>query len=113
MLATQYADFYGVAPQQDDESDYLFRHRVAGTLRNMGKLIEAHEVQQDARIEDSEDVLTGVIGAVALALQGIDYGVGGEQQVGCDIAAGHLVKSPQPKLSPEAALLAVLLADKR
>ena len=111
MLATQYAEFYEIEPQREDESDYLFRHRIAGALRDMGKLIEAHEAQRDERIEDSDDVMAGVMGAVAQAVHGIDYGISGIQQVGCDIAAGELVIKPKSKMSPEAALLSILLFE--
>ena len=113
MLATDYADYYSIASQQSGESDYEFRHRVAGKLRDMGKLIEAHEAQRDERIEQSDDVMQGVMGAVAQALHGIDYGVSGVQQVGCDIAAGAIAKSPQPKIDRGlASLMALLLAEK-
>jgi len=109
MLATEYAKYYGIKEQQPDESDDTFRHRVAGELRDMGKLVEAHEAQRDERIEQSDDVMSGVMGAVAQALQGVDYGVTGEQQVGCDIAAGGIVQNPQPEMSVEMALLAMML----
>ena len=113
MLATEYADYYGIAPQQPEESDYDFRHRVAGKLRDMGKIIEAHEAQRDERIEQSDDVMQGVVGAIAQVLHGIDYGVSGVQQVGCDIAAGAIAKSPRPETDRDIAMLtALLLAEK-
>jgi len=108
MLATEYAKYYGIEAQREGETDSAFRHRVAGELRDMGKPIEAHEAQRDERIENSDDVMTGVMGAIAQAVQGVDYGVSGIRQVGCDIAAGGLVKNPKPKISPEMALLSVL-----
>lgn len=88
---TNLQEAYGLPPQGPAESDYDFRHRIAGQLRDMGKLIEAHEAQQDARWDDEEkggDVLAGVTGAMAQALTGVDYRVQGEQQVGCDLVAG-------------------------
>lgn len=56
MLATEYARLFGIERQQDGESDMAFRHRVAGRLQEMGKIILAHEAQADERIEVSEDV---------------------------------------------------------
>ena len=113
MLATEYANYYNIIPQQPEEDDYEFRHRIAGELRDMGKIVEAHEAQRDERIEQSDDVMQGVMGAVAQALHGIDYGVSGVQQVGCDIAAGAIVKGPRPKIDRELAMLtALLLAEK-
>jgi hypothetical protein len=110
MLATEYAEFYGIEPQGDDESDHAFRCRVAGALRDMGHIIEAHEAQQDKRYEDSQDVMTGVIGAIAQALQGVDYGSAGEQQIGDDIAAGVITQSDELEdVSPEVALLMIQL----
>ena len=53
--------------------------------------------------------MAGVMGAVVQALQGVDYHVSSEQQVGCDIAAGAIVQNPQPEMSTEMALLAMLL----
>ena len=104
----QLQEAYKLPPQGADESDYNFRHRVAGQLRDMGKLIEAHEAQQDARWDDDSkggDVQAGIMGAVAQALQGVDYHVRGEQQVGCDIAAGMYLKHKKPDPSPEAMML--------
>lgn len=109
MLATEYAGYYEIEQQQSDEDDYAFHHRVAGELRDMGKIIEAHEAQRDERIEQSDDVMSGVMGAVAQVLQGVNYRVSGEQQVGCDIAAGAIVQNPQPEMSVGMALLAMLL----
>jgi len=110
MLATQYAEYYKITPQTEKESDYNFRHRVAGELRDMGKIIEAHEAQQDERYENSDSVMAGVAGALAQALQGVDYGVSGVQQVGCDIAAGGIALNPKKELSPEMLLMACLMA---
>lgn len=108
----QLQEAYKLAPQGDTEDDYNFRHRIAGELRDMGKIIEAHEAQQDARWDDEskgEDVQAGIMGAMAQALQGVDYHVHGEQQVGCDIAAGMYVKHAKPKMTADQALLMVML----
>lgn len=110
MLATEYAEYYGIEPQREGEHDLAFRSRIAGALRDMGKIIEAHEAQADERFEYSDNVMAGVVGAIAQALQGVDYGVSGEQQVGVDIAAGYVVQDDRPKMSAEMAMLAMMMA---
>ena len=108
----QHQEYFQLAPQGVDESDYDFRHRIAGELRNMGKIIEAHEAQQNARWDDETkggDVMAGIMGAMAQSLQGVDYHVRGEQQVGCDIAAGLYLKHKKPDPSPAEMLLMVEL----
>jgi hypothetical protein len=95
MLATEYARYYGVEEQRENESDMAFRGRVSTALRDMGHIIEAHEAYQDERYEDSDSVMTGLFGAMAQALQGTRYG---GDPVGNDIAAGTLVRH---RMSPE------------
>ena len=109
MLATEYAQYYKITLQQEGETDEAFRRRVAGALRDMGCIIEAHEAANDARYEDDDNVMTGIVGALAQAMQGIDYRSKGERQIGNDFAAGTLVQNPKPKMSPEEALLMVTL----
>ena len=111
MLATEYARYYEIGEQQEGESDMAFKGRVAGVLRDKGKLIEAHEAQQDARCEESDAVNTGIMGALAQMMQGVDYHVSGEQQIGVDIAAGTVVQNPRRKMSPKEALLAMALLE--
>lgn len=79
----------------------------------MGNIIEAHEAFNNERYEDSQDVMTGIIGAVAQTMQGVDYGLKGERKVDDDFAAG--VVAQQPKEDSTMALLALLLfgGDKR
>lgn len=97
-MTKQYAEDFGIQQQQKGESDDAFRHRVAGELRNMGHLIEAHEVQAGKRYDDGPDAMTGILGAVAMALAGRSYGSSGSGRVGDEIAAGHLVRFD---ISPE------------
>lgn len=108
MLATEYAKYYNIEAQQSGESDFSFRSWVAGALRDAGCIIEAHEAQQDARwdADNGGEVQTGVMGALAMALHGVDYGRTGETRVGDEIAAG-VVASAQPKrqLSPAEVIL--------
>jgi hypothetical protein len=111
MLATKYANIFGIDPQRDGENDSDFRGRVAGILRDKGELIYANEAYYDKRIDYSGgDVMTGVLGAVAQAMQGVDYGEKGERQLGVDFAAG--VVSQAPKEDPMALLLAIMLSGK-
>lgn len=109
MLATEYAQYYNIDPQKEDESDNNFRSRVAGKLRDMGKLVEAHEVQQDAYYNDNENVITGIVGALAQAMSDVSYHSTGARQVNDDFTSGMVVRYPQPVLDPIAALLAVLI----
>lgn len=106
MLATEYAEYYEIEAQGDDEPDTTFRNRVANVLRESGRLIEAHEAYQDERYEQSDNVMGGVIGAVAQALQGTNYS---GDQIGNDIAAGVVARDNRPKVPPEMALLMVAL----
>lgn len=111
MLATEYANYYKIDPQGKDESDLDFKYRVSGKLRDMGHIVEAHEAFRDERYEQSDDVMTGVMGAMAQALHG-DYGRSGSTQVGDDIAVGHVVKNPRSEMAPEMALLMIELFGK-
>ena len=109
MLATEYADYYKIEAQRDGESDMAFRERVAGVLRDKGHIIEAHEAYQDERYESSDNVMAGVMGAVAQAFQGVDYGSRGNRQIGDDIAAGIITQHPEEKLDPMTAMMMVAL----
>ncbi len=110
MIATDYAGIYNIEPQREGESDLAFRSRIAGNLRELGLVVEAHEAYEDAYFDQSDDVMTGLIGAVAQAMQGVDYRKDGQRQVGDDIAAGVLVEHPKPK---DDALLLLLSAMMR
>ena len=95
MLATEYAEYYGLQAQQQDESDPGFRGRVATALREQGHIIEAYEAYHDERYETSDNVMTGILGATAQAMEGTNYG---GNPVGNDIAAGLYVSE---QMSPE------------
>lgn len=109
MLATEYAEYYGINPQGEGETDEAFRCRVAGELRDLGRIIEAHEAHQDASYDQNDDVMTGIIGALAQTMQGRNYERSGSRQVGDDIAAGIVARNPKNDIDPMAALLAVLM----
>lgn len=108
MLATQYAEWHNIQPQQDCESDNAFKNRVSGTLRDAGNIIESHEVAQDKRYdEDGGDmVMSGIAGAAAMAMQEKDYGSRGSSRVGDEIAAGVIAQAiPKPKMSVDEVML--------
>ena len=109
VLATEYAKYHGIEAQRKSESDIAFRGRVSGALRDAGHLIEAHEAYQDARCVESADVMTVITGALAQALQGVDYGSTGERQIGDDLATGHVIQNPRSRMSPEDALLIIAM----
>ena len=112
MLATEYAKIFEIEPQREGESDLDFRRRVAGVLRDKGELIYANEAYYDKRIDyEGGDVMTGVIGAVAMALQDVDYGGDGERKLGDEFAAGVVAQAP--KENPMLELLALMLMGDR
>jgi len=102
MLATEYAEYYRVEAQNDNEDDYTFRNRVANALRGMGRIIEAHEVFQDERYEQSDTVMGGVTGAIAQALQGTNYS---GDAIGNDVASGIVAQDDRLGLTPDMALM--------
>ena len=53
--------------------------------------------------------MTGIIGAVAQAMQGKHYGSSGVRQIGDDFAVGTLVQNPEPERDPLVAMLAMLM----
>jgi len=113
-ITTQRAEEFGIEVQRPGESDSVFRGRVAGRLRDMGHIIEAHEAQTNMLYDDpSGDPMTGIMGAVAQAMQGRDYHVSGENQIGCDIAAGHYVKNPPRRENDAFLMLAMMMMGNR
>lgn len=94
----------GLPAQRQDELDVDFQRRIAGALRDMGKLIEAHEALHNARYDSGSDngvAITGVMGAIAQALQGINYGVSGRPQVECDHVAGEYLQKKKKDIPVE------------
>lgn len=119
-LATTYAQYYKIDPQREGESDYDFRYRVSGILRQQGKLIEAHEAFNDSRYDDPEnggDVITGIEGAMAFILQGHGFNgnparpSNGERQIDDDFVAGTVAKAPKMS-ADEAMMLITMLGGK-
>ena len=108
-ITAQRAREFDIEPQQENESDSAFRCRVSGMLREAGHLIEAHEAFQNALYDQSDDVMTGIFGAVAMAMQGVNYSSDGMHQVGDDIAAGTVAQHPQDDDAAKLAMLAIVL----
>ena len=97
--ARMYGEYYGIT-QAEDEGNEAYRSRVAGELRKQGKIIEAHEVASGRRWNDPDQgptgPMAGIFGAVAQAMQGIEYSPDDpEQQIGDDIAAGVVAMAPK------------------
>lgn len=75
-IANMYVGYNGIEPQKEGESNYSFRQRVAGVLRNDNKIVDAHEVinnrYHDEQLDDdtTNPVVDGICGAAALALSG-------------------------------------------
>jgi hypothetical protein len=112
MLATEYAGWYDIAPQGENESDTAFRNRVSGELRSLGHVIEVHEVAQNKRYDETggDMVMLGIAGALAMAMQGVSYGSTGSNLVGDEIAAGIVATSPKRNEDPLMLMLALLMA---
>jgi len=96
-LAIQYGKYYNIK-RNKKESDYDYRSRVSGELRKQGKPIEAHEAFSGRLYDDPNQgnwgPMTGIFGAVAKAVQGVEYSPNDyERQIGDDLCAGQLVKS--------------------
>lgn len=107
-ITRQRAQEFDIEPQGKDESDGDFRHRVSGAIRDQGHVIEAHEAYQGALYDESDQVMTGIFGAVAQTLYG-DYGSHGSSQVGDDIAAGTVMQNPRDDDLGLLAVMAVLM----
>jgi len=95
-LAIEYGKHYGIERLQE-ESDYDYRSRVAGELRGKKHLIEAHEAFSGRRYDDPDQgvngPMTGLMGAIVKAQQGVEYSPNDpERQIGDDLAAGIIVR---------------------
>ena len=109
-ITAQRAQEFGIEAQQDGESETAFRQRVSGELRRMGHIIEAHEAYANALYDQSNDVMTGIFGAMAQKLQGHEYSPrDGMRQVGDDLAAGIVAQAPQDDSAGLLAVLAVMM----
>jgi hypothetical protein len=96
-LAKEYGKYFDIK-RNKKESDYDYRSRVSGELKRQGYLIEAHEAFSGRRYDDPNQgkfgPMTGLLGAMAKASQGIEFSHGNyENQIGDDLAAGILIKN--------------------
>lgn len=100
--AIEMASYLGLEGQGDEESDRDFRLRVAGVLRDKGRIIEAQEIRTGRRFDDPSNPplgepnnpMTGILGASAAALQGIDFHTRGETRVEDEAVIGRLALEP-------------------
>jgi hypothetical protein len=116
MNASEYVGSFGIEPQNESETSQAFKERVAGTLRDNNRIIEAHEVIQGKRYDDPEggDVMSGIMGAMSMAFNNVDYGSSGNSQIGDDIAAGIVANAPKKKsASIEAMMLMVEMMGRK
>ncbi|KKQ77225.1 MAG: hypothetical protein UT00_C0017G0012 [Parcubacteria group bacterium GW2011_GWA1_38_7] len=115
-LAHEYAGYYGIGMNEGETED-AFKSRVAGTLRERGSIIEAHEAfsgkRWDAEDQGATGPMSGILGAVAQTMQGREYSPRDpERQIGDDIAAGVYVKQGEdPVKSALAAIFDTLGAE--
>jgi len=110
MLATGYASDFKLPPQGEGETDEDFTDRIAGTLRDAGYFIEAHEVAANARYDaEGSTAQTGIAGVLALRLGKADFGTKGADRIMDEQIAGAMaLKRPIP-VSPEEMLLKLIL----
>lgn len=112
---TQRAEWFGLDPQRPDETEIKFKERISSALREKGHIIEAHEACHNQLYDDASggemSPRTGIMGAMAQQLYGRSYSQNGANQIGDDIAVGTIVNNPRPEMSPEMALIAILLDD--
>lgn len=99
-LATNNAEYYGIPPQNEGETNTAFRSRVSGALRGKGMFIEAHESYNN-RYHDEPDATgecptaVGILGAVASVMHPenhIGKTLDDERNIGDDVALGSYIK---------------------
>jgi hypothetical protein len=89
-------------------------NRVSGELRNLGKIIEAHEAAQNCQYDadGGDDVMNGIKGALSMSVQGVNFGSTDSNIVGDEIAAGVVSGRKKNKTDPAMMMLAMMLLDK-
>jgi hypothetical protein len=119
-ITAQRAADYKLPPQAKDESDSAFRERIAGAIREKGgpdSIIEAHEARTNRLYNEPSDnpmsdPMTGIVGALAQALHGINYHPrNGIDQVGNDTALGTVMRLQEDEMTPETAHMLMALED--
>lgn len=113
QIATEYAQIYQIEAQKEGKSDADFRGRVAGAIRDKGDSIEAHEAFNNELYDESEDVMTSLIGVATQALQNKNYGSTGERQIDDDFAAGVLVQAPKKEIGLAELMLTIAAFDSK
>ncbi|MFA5953366.1 MAG: hypothetical protein WC812_02115 [Candidatus Pacearchaeota archaeon] len=94
-LAIRYGKDFGIE-RCSKESDSDYRVRVAGILREQGKIVEAHEALAGKLYDDSDQgidgPMTGLIGAMQKVKQKIEFSPNDPiRQLDDDICAGIIV----------------------
>lgn len=89
-----HAHDFDLPPRQEGESANAFRERISSALRDRRHMVEAHEAWT-GKFFDEDDAATGIIGAVAMRMQGTDYGTHDGNLVGDEIATGHMARAPK------------------
>ncbi|MET0603601.1 MAG: hypothetical protein ABW167_16565 [Baekduia sp.] len=118
--AEQYIGYKGIEGPREHEDASAFCQRVAGDLRSLGMVVEAHEALQGRRYDDPngpslgerDSVLTGVAGALMNGLHGdIMRSSDGLHQVGDDLALGVVATNRDKSGEAIAAAFALLGPD--
>jgi len=109
-IATMYVGHYGIEPQAEGEDNRTFRSRVADVLRSNNLIIDAHEAYTNRYHDEKQDDIldsptTGIVGAVALAMQGKQ-----DKDIGYDMAAGVCVQKKQHDPTSDDALVMLMMA---
>lgn len=55
MLATEYAEYFEIDPQEDGERDADFCIRVSDTLSAQRRFLESHEVYLDLKLNTTDE----------------------------------------------------------
>lgn len=116
-VTAERAKEFGLPPQGRKESESAFRARISGALRDNGHIIEAHEAATGKLYDDENEIaMSGITGALAQKMQGVNYRQSGSNQVGTDVAAGCVATNKNPielsGLRPEFLILACALFGK-
>jgi len=111
MLATEYAEYYGIEAQEETENDMDFRLRVSNALREKGYIIEAQEAYHDQRYEESDTVMSALFGEVGRAMGKVpQYSKPGtHSDEGDKLAAGTILRYKEDDPDPLALLVAAMM----
>lgn len=111
MLATDYAEYYGIEAQGETENDANFRLRISNTLRVKGHIIEAQEAYHDQRYEGNETITNALFGEIGRALGKVpQYSEPGtHNDEGDKLVAGTILRHKKHDPDPLMLLIAATL----